>query len=396
MDQKVGASGIKKACFAALALFLTVTFSRNAYPVEPVSAQKEVTDYLTHFYLRPEPAQASEILEKVLGDDYYKSQEALRENVQPLLAYSFGKIARLHPEVKENFKALFEKTDHAGRALIIGIFNFCADESDRGYFMEKAKSEAYAAEKDVINQVFGQGLPPVIDLTTREVAGGVQLDFYWNDFFITGDTVLLKKILNVISRPDKSREKLAAYFAKEQPPVTERIVMDILKSSFEIFINDKKEIVTNDDLDIKLAFGLMMMDQGKEFQRLNQTIVFTNSEVSYLAAKGAAAWALGSNAVEHEKILKFLEAEAQTLSGSPLIRTLLIIGFAEFKKEELDSALKHIDQCLALDSQNVQAHHIRMVIMKKKGDAEEVKKEMAVLEELVPELTAELRRNEKS
>ena len=113
---------------------------------------------------------------------------------------------------------------------------------------------------------------------------------------------MLKKILNVISRPDKSREKLAAYFAKEQPPVTERIVMDILKSSFEIFINDKKEIVTNDDLDIKLAFGLMMMDQGKEFQRLNQTIVFTNAEVSYLAAKGAAAWALA---------LRFLSARSR-------------------------------------------------------------------------------------
>ena len=373
-----------------IVLSFTFIFSTHIAEAPAYDISNEVNEFTTFYYQRPVPEKAPEMLKKFIQSDFFQSKEAYKNDVAGLTAYFFGRLGQISPELKEQYRHIFEQSNHQGRYLVADVFGHCASESDRQWLLGKANEPGYEGERDFVNKIFGPPLTPPIDLANMEIKKDDQLDYYWLEFFVTGNTQAVKQIFNVVKWPDKSRDKIQSFLNSNAAESKKNTVKQILRDSFEIQFKED-EILSKDDIDVKIAHGIMMRGQRPAFKALSEAIPFLNEEMGYYATKGAAAWSVNSNAGQHEEILRFLESEINTLNGAPRLLALQYAAFSELDRNEDEAALRNIKKAIELDPTSVGAHQLLYLMFMKKGDAEGMTQQMATIEVLNPVLAKELK-----
>ena len=353
--------GFWRAGFAGLGVLLCAA----AGPA--LAEAREVGEYISFYYQAPAPEEAPEVIGALLDSEILNSKAAVESDFRGTTAYFFGRIGQMNPEIKVFYRALFEKS--ADKSFLVHIFRYCADEEDRKYLLAKVKDPGFEEPAEMVNGLFGSGLTEPVNLPERDIKRSGDLDYYWNEFFLTGSEQVLEKLLNVISWPDRTRAKVESYLNGSAAPENKEKVRQMLRTEFDFHFGKGGEILSKDDLDSKLALAVTTQGKGKEFQELNNLLGFTDEDTLHYATKGAVAWALASNALQHEKVLRFLEKKIPDLTGGALLLALQTAGEAELERNEDAAAEKHIRKVIELNPTDLRAlEYLHLIYVKRDDD----------------------------
>jgi len=143
-----------------------------------------------------------------------------------------------------------------------------------------------------------------------------ELDLLWIEFFITGDTAPLRRILGVLDEPDLSRARLTqwlrdtgtGFLGKRRfarfVPVFARCAIPVQFESMDV----------GGPLDVDLTVALSARAGMLKFDEL--PFPLTEAERLRIAAKSAAIWSLRQNARTHEPVAALCGAEATRPGGA--------------------------------------------------------------------------------
>ena len=352
----------------------------------------QFASYLNLFYQHPEPEKAPAMLRELINSDFYQSKRAYQDDAVGITAYMFGRIGSLYPDVKNGYRQVYEETNEQGRLFILNLYQYCLSGDDFEYLSKTAKEHRTNEEQKAMERL-SEKKQPGLDLSKRDIEKSSELDYYWSEFFITGNIEPVRKILNVMQWPDRTRIKLAD-FLKGAASEKEKEKISATLKPFDIQI-EGNEILSQQDLDISISEGIMLKNLGQIFQEIKKQIPYTDEDITYFATKGVASWAMNSNAGQHEKIQRFLESQIPTLNGSGLLAALIFSAEAELDRNEDRAALNNIQKYLNLNPQNARAHQFLMLYYMKQGDQEGVIKQIKILDTLDPDLAREIRNNLK-
>ena len=273
---------------------------------------KEAFDrFISHYYEHPEPKRAPEMLQfflvGVLGNDSRLQQD---RHTQEIMAYLFGRIAQNHPDVVRQYEELIPKTAGASRrvlvsALIVGAHDEAKTRFDE--WMVGLDAAADSAIREEMSRRLGKPTPNPLD---HPATSALDLDLLWADFFVSGSQAPVARLVDVLDRPDRLRQRLSNWLATHEDPKNRKVVVECLDRFGISYDQATGQIAPDVDLDIHCAFQLRGSTVSQEFVKLRQLIAFDQSDVEGMAVKGAAAWALGSNCRQgHGRLVQYLESE---------------------------------------------------------------------------------------
>ncbi len=235
---------------------------------------QRLTTFVDHYYDDPDPSHAAEALEFFIGSERLHDEAAAEA-----AWFVFSRIAELAPQAVHDYEDVIARTEWP-------------------------------------------------------IKGPGGLDFLWGEFFITGNTQAIVRIIDVLERPDQVREKLQTWLdTTETGFLSDRrrsAVVKRLSQAGILLDSGEKEILTAKDLDCYCILDAKDVVEGG-FARLRTLLPFTLSQddVDYIGVKAAAKWSLGSNAQQHRPVLEACETEAATRIGRSRLSLLEIAAKAQ-------------------------------------------------------------------
>lgn len=340
-------------------LFLiVVVFPLVVFGQKEDKLDKEFGEILTSYYLKPVPGKIPAIMEKFISSEFFISNQAKQNNSEYITAYSLGRIAQLEPSLIKKYEHLFEKTSHEGRIFILKVFQICGNEEVKTFLSDKLKDSKFAKEEDAISAVLKEKMPLELNLLTKEAKNASDLDFLWVEFLVSGDERAVRKIIDVLDWPDKTRQKLDKYLTSSIAASDKENLTGILLKEYGIKCNlPSNQVETKEDLDIIIATNLQKKQAKSEsFQEVKKALNLTSDDILYMATKGSANWALNSNAQQHKKVFEICDNEIPKRSGAAKISLLEISSSGYASSDDIKSAIDRLKQLISLDPANAWAH----------------------------------------
>jgi len=143
-----------------------------------------------------------------------------------------------------------------------------------------------------------------------------EMDLCWAEFLVTGKTAVVERILEVLDRPDRTRDFLAAELSGESAAL---VLSDAEKQELQrygIGLGKLSEggawaVMTPGDTDVFLLLGVKDQDPicKKVFEAMDEALRL------HVACKGAALWSLQANTATHGTIRLFCEEAAKQPGG---------------------------------------------------------------------------------
>ncbi len=171
----------------------------------------------------------------------------------------------------------------------------------------------------------------------RPIRTGEDLDLLWAEFFVSGDVEVVRRIISVLSWPDRIRTRLEDYLAaRSSMPLIRRRLRDramraVCEPSYVEIDLERQQVVTQDDLD----WAVFKTLGGAELEGLlsRQPFHFSVVELTEIGTKSAARWSLSSNAEQHSIVLDACEAEGHRATGRSRLALLDITASAKFRRQ---------------------------------------------------------------
>jgi len=169
----------------------------------------------------------------------------------------------------------------------------------------------------------------------RPIRTGEDLDLLWAEFCVSGDVEAVRRIISVLSWPDRIRTRLEDYLADRSSMslirrwLRDRAMRAVCEPSLVEIDLERQQVVTEDDLECAVIKTLA----GPELEGLlsRQPFHFSVVELTEIATKGAARWSLSSNAYQHSIVLDTCEAEVSRATGRSRLALLDITVSAKFR-----------------------------------------------------------------
>ena len=206
-----------------------------------------------------------------------------------MVLFWFARAADLQPQAIPAYEALLAKVPAAGQSLVSTVIQLARKDS----------SEQLSIPLDA-------AFPKDLESLNRTVRNGLDLDYLWCEFFLTGNTEAIKKIVDVLKWPDRIRSRMNTWL--QDPPDgalaswrKERIAKRLATATaimcdVRIMCDVQgKRIEIDDDLDCLCMVGRkIQVRDPKEFRNLRSALPFelSDDDVNYMATKGAAKWSL--------------------------------------------------------------------------------------------------------
>ncbi|MBL7130496.1 MAG: hypothetical protein ISS45_03700 [Candidatus Omnitrophica bacterium] len=302
-----------------------------------ITTDEEFNNFFTYYYLNPQPNEAPSALRQFISSDFFKSQQPTE--IYAMQSYFFGRIAQMNPVLISEYMNLFNDTTHEGRVFILMIFQISGNEQVKAFLQTKLDKEDFINEREDIKNVLKGGMPIDFNPLRREIEDGADLDFLWTEFFITGIKEPIVKIIDVLSWEDRFKNKLTNWLsAKHSKRETKKLNNLLNRVGINIDIN-KHNLNLLSDFDCMFAahfqsfgFAGKKSEHGEEIIKI---LDFSDDDKFYMAIKGAAMWALQSNAQQHPKVLEYCKQEFEQRADKSKIELAIILELASKGSIEL-------------------------------------------------------------
>ncbi|MEM8733889.1 MAG: hypothetical protein AAGG44_06700 [Planctomycetota bacterium] len=144
-----------------------------------------------------------------------------------------------------------------------------------------------------------------------------EMDLVWGEFLVTGDTNVIKRVVQVLDRDDLTREFIDQRLQESNPDSLtlsddERTSLAQVGVTLGLEADPGPDVVLSDgDIDILLWFGV------KNGNAVCTKILNAQPEAMkiHVANKGAAIWSLQANSQQHGSIRLLCEEEAKRPGG---------------------------------------------------------------------------------
>jgi hypothetical protein len=319
---------------ARLALVLTVWLvCHGSAAAGPPPVLKECEKLITSYHRKPAPEQALQMFGRLLEKENIE-QPALttRGDTLPLLGCAFGSMARGNPKLVRGYESRFAGTTATGRRLLLECLRYCGDDQTLRQLDAWLKDPALGELREPLEATRRFLADPKRKLPRdRPAAAPTDLDLLWADFLVTGDYAPVARILDTFDLPDRVRERLTAWLAKN-------------KEGRKAMLEDLRRLgLTEEKAPEKLADGDLQMqllansrgDNREAAQRVNTALGMTKEDwfVS-VGLKGPAMWSLVSNLRQHPRLAEVLRQHvASRPENSRRYVERLLEALAELEKE---------------------------------------------------------------
>lgn len=243
------------------------------------------THVTTGYYRSSDPQMAALALHHMLRMVAATKPEDLGRLVN--LFYLFHRIARLSEEARARFGPVLRDYEGPHKELAHRIL--------------EARDDG--------------GSPNVLDLV---VEGPEHLDLLWAEFFVTGSSDPILRIIGTLDREDCVRRHLdrwlhgGSFFGKAKRRATATTLREV---GLEVDL-DAKAILTNADLDC-LCFSIAER-KFPIFKHLPFTLA--REDLLVLSSKGAALWSLRLNSAQHARVTEICCVERSRPGGAARLR----------------------------------------------------------------------------
>lgn len=310
--------------------FLAIYFAINPLDLKAeVSNDDELNNFTAYYYLNPRPSEVPQALEYYLRSALFNETKS-NANTIKLMSYLYGKLAEMNPILLKEYIKLYDPAKKDGRLLLLSIYKIYRDEQTENY-LKKISETASPREKQMIQDVLSK--PP---LGYRSYLRGIDkydpLDFFWIDFFVTGDKEPVIKLIEILSWKDLLREKLNDWIsAKQNPSEISKLERLLNMMEFNADLRNRK-IGFVGDLDC--LYSANLQDSGSAHERskpgveIRKILNLTEEDLIYMATKGAAMWSLQSNAQQHARVLEICKEELALRTDKAAIELTVIVELA--------------------------------------------------------------------
>lgn len=315
-------------CVAMLDLFVLSPFLKSA-DAGYEEIEKEYNELLVNYYRNPQPDKIPAALERIAASDFIKNQPT---DISAMTAYLFGRIARQDPSLISKYTEVFEKASpaHEGRVFILMVFQICGNEEVRHFLENKLDDKDFLNEKQDIQNVLKGSIPVKFSPLTREVKDGVDLDFLWAEFIVTGKKEPVVKIIDVLERPDIFQSRLQAWLRENHSKKEKQFLDGMLNQELRMDINVDQPTLTG-AADLDNLFSAQMQSQPTDperresIKRMRKMLNISDDDLLYMAVKGAAMWSLRSNSQQHPKVFEYCKQEFERREGKGKIELAIIL-----------------------------------------------------------------------
>ncbi|NQT45852.1 MAG: hypothetical protein HQ593_00040 [Candidatus Omnitrophica bacterium] len=383
---------MKKTAFIALFLIGVVFVGSPALGAEDV-LDGSSTDFMTYYYLNPEPDKIPSILQDFLSSEFFKSGQAAENNGDYIMAYSLGRIAQLEPSLVKKYEDIFEQAPHKERLFILKIFQVCGNEEVEEFLDTKMADRKFRKEKKKISKILADGIPIDLNVLEKEARDSKEFDFLWAEFMVTGDERAVRKLIDALEWPDRMRAKLNDYLKGPASIKKKQEIVDIFTKEYNIICDiSTNEVETKDDLDTFIFGNAIMYKKldSKVFKKIDKALKLTDKDVYYMATKGSASWSLTSNAQQHKKVFEICDNEISRQVGSTKIALLRISAYGHMVDNNIKEAIDRLKQLTFLNPKDAAAHFSLGLIYLENGDIENALEEMNILKNIDATLSNKL------
>jgi len=295
-----------------------------------ITTDHEFETFLTYYYQNPQPTKAPQALDYFLHSPLFRTNLQTNGHMIEMVAYFFGRLAEINPSLLRDYQQAYEQTDDAGKSFLLSVFRIHHDE-DVKRFLQRSSETSSAKIQDVIRLV-----------TTRELLGKRafvrkvvdfnQLDFLWIEFQVTGDREPVVRIIDVLGWDDRFRHALEEWLATTPGQRQQTRLLGRLQRIGILVDAETGAIEPSSDLDCLFSAYLQAAGtagkQPEDALEIRKALQLTDEDLFYMATKGAAMWALQSNARQHHKVLAYCEEELRRREDKAAVELAIIIGLA--------------------------------------------------------------------
>jgi hypothetical protein len=346
----------KQFSITLTASFLAVLLSCNCVYSKTTPEKEYSGDLFSSYYLNPTPDKVPSNLEALLSSDDFKSGKYENNDIGFITAYQFARVAQLEPSLVQKYMDIFDKTSHEGRLFILEIFKLGGNKQVKKVLSSKLKNKKFAKEKEHIANTLKGGIPVKFD-ALKKPATATDLDTLWADFFITGNEQAIKRIIGVLTWPDKTRIKLQSFLKSSAPLSQKKEIAKILWDMFDIKCDvEKQTIVTNDDIDITAMLSLQGNETAPElFKKIKNALKLSHYDLVHMGTKSVADRSLSRNSKRHRKVFEICDSQIRKYSGSAKIRLLKNSVEIYVETQNTDEANRKLIQLISLNPTDARA-----------------------------------------
>lgn len=276
--------------------------------------QTELDDFLTYYYQRPSPDRAVEALGCAATATWVTDPSS-----RPIAAYVFRRLAELHPELVEGYRKVHAAVRDAGQDFV-GELIASIDSRTPGNVLE------------------------------RPIRTPTDNDLHWAEFCLTGDVEAVRRLIDVLARPDRVRERLEAWLASEPSLVClpgtarrRRKALARLRALGLVCDSVGRSVESREDLDcLVMLDGLQPSRERYERMKRALPIRLAADDVTYLGVKATAVWSLAGYAGRHACVLEVCRTEARRRAGPVrlLLRQIVAAAGGDVGTEAEDGAAR--------------------------------------------------------
>lgn len=350
--------------------------------------------FTSHYYEAPQPERAPEMLHVFLTD-IVPSKQDLQQDTHSLMlaAYFFGRLGVGHSHLVRQYEALFATSPPVGRLALLEVLRICGDEITRTKLQQWQADPAFQSHHSQLTSVRERLGAPMVSPLSRETATPADLDLLWMEFFLTGDPKPIRKLLDVVDRPDHIRQRLDQWLT-DHPEKPARAQMEKLFGELDITYDPStNRMMPGQDLDVHCARILQALagkSVSEPFTQLKRTLNFSDQEVVQMAIKGVASWALGSNAQQHPRLVQLCEEELTQRTGGSRVLLLRISAASASEEERYLKAVERLTELIQLTPDDPVAHEALGQAYLELGKFQEANAALERLLQLVPTRTSQL------
>lgn len=302
-------------CYPVNGYSKAVNDNKPAYHIlMPQDAKSaEFNSLLSSYYKEPHPELIPDALQYILQNNILN-----KDNFWPL-AYIFGKIALMNPTLVDNYLDILDnQNEYKKRLFVVYALTICGNDKVRSHLDSKLSDPEWANDKKLLDSALKQKFPLPYSPIETDVTSSNDLDMLWAEFFVTGDTEAVSKIIHVINRDDLFLAKVNNYLKthhsdKEIAEFKETLFNNI---GIELTIEHNR-VVTDRDIDIQYCENTVSGQYAVEGNKHVRLLLGISDEEFYnLALKNVALWGVRSNAMNHKAVAETVIKEYLSLRST--------------------------------------------------------------------------------
>ena len=255
------------------------------------------------------------------------------------------------------YERISDDVSHEQRIFLLGILSCVGDATTKIFLQDRVNLDSYGEERVEIERILTSGVPDGLSEPLRSIVStGLDLDFLWVEFFVSGNGTAIRRIIQVLEMPDRIRGELNGWLRSERSGLPRffqwrydrfaRKLDESLGISVDI---SRKEVTTPEDLDCLCSMENLSASRER-FKKARSILPFKLSaeQVNEIGVKASAKWSLGANSMSDDLVRSICKEEAETRDGRSKIALLEIVAAVYRSLGQHEEAAQYLQKYVRL------------------------------------------------